>query len=151
MQVVTMTDYSQIPIPEQTPPEEYTYNERRAEILQLIERKGHPWGFNYTQLGERYGVTRQQIAKDFDRLKEWYGDRIGEDALTASDMAYRRIVKEHMDNGDLEKARRALDSWNGWLQETGKQATEPDQLEMMGEGGGPLDVTINREEYNNDE
>lgn len=129
-----MTDYSQVPIPEQTPPEEYTYNERRAEILQLIERKGHPWGFNYTQLGERYGVTRQQIAKDFDRLKDWYGDRIGEDSLTASDLAYRRIVQEHMDNGDLEKARRALDSWNGWLQDTGKQETVPDEIKHSGDG-----------------
>jgi len=127
-----MTDYSQIDPPEQKPPAEYTYNERRAEILQLIERKGHPWGFNYTQLGERYGVTRQQIAKDFDRLKDWYGDRIGGDAKVSSDLAYRRIVQEHMDNGDYEKARRALDSWNGWLQDTGEQEKEPEQVEHSG-------------------
>jgi len=127
-----MTDYSQVPVPENTPAEEYTYNERRAEILQLIERKGHPWGFNYTQLGERYGVTRQQIAKDFDRIKEWYGDRIGEDAKVASDIAFQRIIQEHMDNGDFEKARRALKTWNEWLQDTGEQNKEPEQLEHGG-------------------
>jgi len=131
-----MTDYSQVPIPDQKPPGEYTYNERRAEILQLIERKGHPWGFNYTQLGERYGVTRQQIAKDFDRIKDWYGDKIGEDATQASDLAYRRIVQEHMDNGDYEKARRALDSWNGWLEDRGFEDKEPEQHEI--EHDGPI-------------
>lgn len=127
-----MTDYSQVPIPDDRPPAEYTYNERRAEILQLIERKGHPWGFNYTQLGDRYGVTRQQIAKDFKRLKDWYGDRIGEDATQASDLAYRRIVQEHMDNGDYEKARRALDSWNGWLEDRGFEDKEPEKVEHSG-------------------
>lgn len=135
-----MTDYSQVPVPEQTPPEEYTYNERRAEILQLIERKGHPWGFNYTQLGERYGVTRQQIAKDFDRIKDWYGDNIGEDAKQASDLAYRRIVQEHMDNGDFEKARRALDSWNGWLEDRGFEEKEPEKVEHSGDLGVTSDV-----------
>jgi DeoR/GlpR family transcriptional regulator of sugar metabolism len=125
-----MTDYSQIPIPDDKPPEDYTFNERRAEILQLIERKGHPWGFNYSQLGRRYGVSHNTIRKDFDRLKDWYGDKIGEDAKQASDLAYRRIVQEHMDNGDFEKARRALDSWNGWLEDRGFEDKEADEVEI---------------------
>jgi len=127
-----MTDYSAITVPEAKAPEEYTYNERRAEILQLIEQKGHPWGFNKSELARRYGVSDAQVHKDFDRLKDWYEDRIGDDAKQASDLAYRRIVQEHMDNGNYEKARRALDSWNGWLQDTGEQETEPDQLEHLG-------------------
>lgn len=141
-----MTDYSQITVPENTPPEEYHWTERRAEILQLIERKGHPWGFNKSQLGRRYDVSSQQIHDDFDRLKDWYDDRIGADAKTASDLAYRRIVQEHMDNGDFEKARRALDSWNGWLQDTGEQSKEPDQVELGGaDDSQPLDIQITKE------
>ena len=131
-----MTDYSEIEPPDDKPPEEYTYNERRAEILNLIEQKGHPWGFNYAQLGRRYGVTRQQISKDFDRLKDWYQDKIGGDAKVSSDLAYRRIVQEHMDNGEYNKARKALDSWNGWLQETGHQEKEPEEYEI--EHDGPI-------------
>jgi hypothetical protein len=146
-----MTDYSQVSVPENKPAEDYHWTERRAEILQMIEQKGHPWGFNKSQLGRRYGVSDQQIHDDFDRLKEWYQDRIGTDAKVVSDLAFQRIIQEHMSNGEYEKARRALKTWNEWLQDTGEQASEPDQLEMMGEGGGPLDVTINREEYNNDE
>jgi hypothetical protein len=129
-----MTDYSQIPVPEQKPPEEYTYNERRAEILQLIEKKGHPWGFNYSELGRRYDVSHQQIRKDFMKLKEWYGDKIGNEAKVASELAYRRIVQEHMENGEYGKARKALDSWNSWLQDTGEQEKEPDKHEVDGDG-----------------
>ena len=136
--MVADADYSAIPVPDEKPPAEYTYHERRAEILQLIEQKGHPWGFNYSQLGRRYGVSHEQIRKDFKRLKTWYQDKIGEDAKTASDLAYRRIVKEHMDNGELEKARKALDSWNAWLEDRGIQEKEPDKHEVAGEGGGPI-------------
>jgi len=125
-----MTDYSAIPIPNDKPPEEYTYNERRAEILQLIERKGHPWGFNYSELGRRYGVSHKTISKDFDLLADWYEDKIGSDAKQASDLAYRRIVQEHMDNGDFEKARRALDSWNSWLEDRGFEDREADEVEI---------------------
>jgi len=127
-----MTDYSAIPVPDDKAPEDYTYNERRAEILQLIEKKGHPWGFNYSQLGRRYDVAHNTIRNDFDKLKDWYQDRVGGDAKVSSDLAYRRIVQEHMDNGDYEKARRALDSWNGWLQDTGEQEKEPEQIEHSG-------------------
>lgn len=146
-----MTDYSQVAIPEDAPPEEYHWTERRAEILQMIERRGHPWGFNKAQLGRRYGVSDQQIHDDFDRLKDWYQDRIGNDAKTSSDLAYRRIVQEHMDNGDYEKARRALDSWNGWLQDTGEQDCEPDRHEVSGEGGGPIEYEVTRTVVSTDE
>jgi len=128
-----MTDYTEIPIPDK-PRDEYTYNERRAEILKMIEEKGHPWGFNYSELGRRYGVSHKTISKDFDLLAEWYEDKIGSDAKQASDLAYRRIVQEHMDNGEYNKARKALDSWNGWLQDTGEQEKEPDKHEIDGEG-----------------
>lgn len=131
-----MTDYSEIVVPEDQPPEEYTTYERRAEILQKIEEKGHPWGFNYSQLGRRYDYSHETIRKDFDRLKEWYQDRIGDDAKVSSELAYKRIVQEHMDNGEFNKARKALDSWNGWLQDTGEQEKEPDEVSV--EHDGPI-------------
>jgi len=137
-----MTDYAKVTVPDGEPPEEYTYNERRAEILQLIERKGHPWGFNKSELGRRYGVSDVQIHKDFNRIKDWYRDRIGEDAATASDLAYRRIVQEHMSNGDYEKARRALDSWNGWLGDRGFEDKETEQVEHT----GGLDLSLSSDE-----
>jgi len=149
-----MTDYSQIPIPDDKPAEDYTYNERRAEILQLIERKGHPWGFNYSQLGRRYDVSHNTIRNDFDKLKDWYSEHIGDDATTASDLAYRRIVQEHMDNGEYEKARRALDSWNDWLGVRGFEDEEPDKHEVDHSGSLfdlPDEVTDNWERGDGDD
>jgi len=145
-----MTDYSQVAVPDDKAPEDYHWTERRAEIFQMIERKGHPWGFNKAQLGRRYGVSDQQIHDDFDRLKEWYKDRIGDDARVVSDIAFQRIIQHHMENGNFEKARRTLKTWNDWLQDTGEQPTEPEQLELTGEDGGPLDVAINREVTDSD-
>ncbi|AGM11188.1 hypothetical protein M197_gp23 [Haloarcula hispanica tailed virus 2] len=134
-----MTDYSEVAIPDK-PPTEYEWPERRAEILKFIENKGHPWGFNKSQLARRYGVSDVQIHKDFDRLREWYQDRVGEDALEASDLAYRRIIQEQMSNGEYEKARRALDSWNEWLEDRGKQEKAPERIDMN------LDASIEKRE-----
>ncbi len=127
-------DYRQVPLPDDKPRGDYSYVERRAAILRVIEKRGHPWGLNKTQLGREFGVSDAQIHKDLDRLKEWYSNRIGEDAEFSSELAYKKIVKEHMDNNELEKARKALDSWNGWLQDTGKQEKEPDKHEVEGSG-----------------
>jgi len=123
-------DYTEVPLPNDKPRDEYSYVERRAAILNFIEKRGHPWGLNKSQLGREFGVSDAQIHKDLDRLKDWYSNRIGEDAKFSTELAYKRIIKEHMDNGDLAKARKALDSWNGWLQDTGKQQKEPDKHEL---------------------
>lgn len=124
------SDYSAVDPPPDKSPTEYSYVERRAEILQLIEQQGHPHGFNKTELGRRYGVSQQQISKDFDRLKEYYNDRIGVNAKSETELAYRKIIQGHLDNGDLEKARKALDSWNNWLFSIGAQDKAPDKLDV---------------------
>jgi hypothetical protein len=143
-------DYSQIPVPDGKPPEEFTYNERRAEILKLLEQKGHQWGFNKAELARRYGIDRKMVYKDFDRVKDWYRDRIGSDAKEASDLAYRRIVQEHMDNGDYEKARRALDSWNSWLEDRGIEEKEPDTIRHEGIEVTSEVVTVDTETDNSE-
>lgn len=130
-----MTDYSEVVVPDEKRPEEYSYVERRAEILELMERKGHPHGFNKSKLGRRYGVSDVQIRKDFEKLKAFYQDRIGTDAKPTSELAYNRIIQGHLENGDLEKARKALDSWNEWLFNIGAQDKAPDKSEVEIEGG----------------
>jgi len=127
-------DYTEVPIPDGKPREEYTYVERRAAILRIIETRGHPWGLNKSQLGREFGVSHVQIIKDLDRLKDYYRNRIGDDAKVATETAYKKIIQDHLDNGDLDKARKALDSWNSWLQDTGEQETEPDEVNVGGEG-----------------
>ena len=134
MVVMSDVEYTEIPIPDDKARSEYNYNERRAEILKMIEEKGHPWGFNYSQLGREYGVSHETIRKDFKRLKKYYRNRVGDEAKATSELAYRRIVKGHMDNDEFDKARKALDSWNEWLQDTGHQEKEPEKVDVGGEG-----------------
>jgi len=126
------TNYAAVTVPEEKPPTEYSYVERRAEILSLIEQAGHPDALNMSRLARRYDTSPSNVYKDFQRLKDYYRERIGDDARVKSEWAYNKIIQEHMDNGDYEKARRALDSWNGWLQDTGEQEKEPEQVEHSG-------------------
>jgi len=126
--------YHEITLPDEKPRSEYSYVERRAAILKIIEKRGHPWGLNKSQLGREFGVSDAQIHKDLDRLKEYYSNRIGEDAKASTEMAYKRIIQEHLDNNEFDKARKALDTWNSWLQDTGHQEKEPDKHEVDGSG-----------------
>jgi predicted DNA-binding transcriptional regulator YafY len=126
--------YHQVSIPDDKPRPEYSYVERRAAILRIIEKRGHPWGLNKSQLGREFGVSDAQIHKDLDRLKDYYSNRIGKEAKTTSELAYKRIIKDHLENDELTEARKALDSWNSWLQDTGHQEKEPDKVDVGGEG-----------------
>lgn len=128
------SNYEKVSLPEGKSRDQYSYVERRAAILKIIVQRGHPWGLNKSQLGREFGVSDAQIHKDLDRLREWYSNRVGKDAEFSTELAYKRIIQEHMDNNDFEKARRALDSWNGWLQDTGNQQKEPDEHEVKHDG-----------------
>lgn len=123
-------DYLQVNIPKDKPKDEFTCNERRADIVKMMEEKGHPWGFNRSNLAEDYGVSAKMVCKDFDVLKKYYLNQVGRDAKKVSEMAYRKIVREHMKSGEYEKARKALESWNKWLQSTGDQKKEPEKVEV---------------------
>ena len=123
-------EYHKLSIPDDKPRSDYNYNERRAAILRIIEKRGHPDALNKSQLGREFGVSDAQIHKDLDRLKDYYSNRIGTEAKVTSELAYKKIIREHLSNGDYEKARRALDSWNSWLQDTGEQEKEPEKHEV---------------------
>jgi len=127
-------NYTEVPIPDDKPRSEYSYVERRAAILKIIEKRGHPWGLNKSQLGREFGVSDAQIHKDLDRIKDYYSNRIGAEAKTTSELAYKRIIKDHLQNDELTEARKALDSWNDWLQTTGHQEKEPDKHELESSG-----------------
>jgi len=127
-------EYREVPLPDDKPRSEYTYVERRAAILKIIEKRGHPWGLNKSQLGREFGVSDAQIHKDLDRLRDYYSNRIGTEAKVTSELAYKRILKDQLENNELDKARKTLDSWNSWLQDTGEQEKEPDKHEVEGSG-----------------
>lgn len=53
----TQPDYLAVKLPAK-PRTEYSYAERRGEILQLVEQAGHPAVLNQAELADRYGVTQ---------------------------------------------------------------------------------------------
>ena len=123
-------DYTAIEIPEDKTPEEYHWTERRAEILQLIEKAGHPGSISPTRLARRYGVTKGQISQDKSRLQEFITDRLNEervDAITAT--VFEKSIKELMDNNEYRNAAKTAAEWHDWLTDRGHVSQEPDRLE----------------------
>jgi len=128
-------DYRAVEVPDDKLPEDYHYNERRAEILKLIEEAGHPRAINQTRLAERYGVTQGQISKDITRLREFITENIDERTVDSiTEVVYQKSIKELMDKGEYKDAVKAVESWNDWLMDRGKVEKEPDKHEVDGSG-----------------
>lgn len=96
-------DYPAVEIPAKSPTE-YSYVERRAELLQLVEQAGHWKALNQTELADRYGVTQQQISKDFDRLQEYLADSLGDRRDLSALPAYDRAIQDLFEQGEPYKA-----------------------------------------------
>ena len=122
-----ITDYRATTVPENKRPTEYSYVERRAEILSLIEEAGHPDALTQTRLAERYGTSQSNISKDFDRLQEYIRETLGHQRHAISESLYRKAIKEYTDRGEYNEAIEALESWNEWLREEGARDTEPEE------------------------
>jgi hypothetical protein len=107
-------DYAAI-TPAAKPPTEYTYAERRAELLQQIEDLGHPSAVNQTELAERYGVSQQQISKDLDRLDEYVRDRLGRRRDLEIGSVLKRCMTGALEEGDWNDARKAATAYDEYL------------------------------------
>lgn len=95
----TQPDYQAVAVPTK-PPTEYSYTERRAELLQLVEQAGHPKAVNQTELADRYGVSQQQISKDLDRLDEYIRARISKRRDLKIGSALDRALRGALEDGE---------------------------------------------------
>ena len=124
-------NYEAVDIPDDKPPSEYHWTERRAEILQLIEKAGHPDSISPTRLADRYDVSKSQISQDKSRLQEFIVEQIDEPAVDAiTSTVFQTAVKELMDNDEYRKAAKTVADWNDWLGDRGHVEREPDRLEI---------------------
>ena len=112
------TDYASVEITTEDR-SEYSYVERRAELLQLTREAGHPRALNQTQLAERYGVTQQQISKDFDRLAEYTHETAVDRSrrLFTVNTVVDRAVRGLLDEGEWRKAAKTAMERDEWLTE----------------------------------
>ena len=109
-------DYSAVPIPAK-PPTEYSYVERRADLLKQIYNLGSPSMINQTEAADRYGVSQPQISKDLSRLGEHIDAELGSRRALATDAVFKRAIRGLLEEGDYRDAARTVKDWNEWLTE----------------------------------
>lgn len=125
-----LPDYSEVEPPAGTPPEEYTTHERRAEVWRVTVSKGSPARVNKASLARRYDVNRSTIYRDFERLREWAGDTLGEGAKLTTRAVYEKVVGALLDEGEWRDAWTVQKEWNDWLADVGEQYREPRRSEL---------------------
>lgn len=128
-----LPDYATIELPDGTPRAEYTTHERRAEVWRAIKAAGSPARVNKAQLARRYDVSRDTIYRDLERLREWAGDSLGEDAKLTTRAVFEHVVDELLTDEDWRAKKAAFDvvmEWNEWLGDLGEQHREPDRAEL---------------------
>jgi len=113
----------------------------------MIQRAGHPRNLeqSYSRLGDRYGVSKSQIAQDIDRLREYEQGRIGEAEQANTSFLAQRAIDAALDADEYERAFKLQLSYYDWLFEAGEKERAPDRHEHTGEDGDPINVTINRQ------
>jgi len=107
-------DYTAIPIPSKNPAE-YSYVERRAELLQQVRDLGHPSMIHQGEAAERYGVSQQQISKDLDRLAEHIEASLGDRRDLVTEAVFDRAIRGLLAEGEYRKAVTSVKDWNEWL------------------------------------
>ncbi len=111
-------DYGTIEIPAK-PPEEYTYHERRADLLQQVRDLGHPAMINQARAADRYGVSQQQISKDLDRIAESVHEHVVDRdrrAFTVNSVV-QRAIRGLLEEEEYRQAARTAMEWDEWLTE----------------------------------
>jgi hypothetical protein len=111
-------DYSAVELPS-TDRSEYSYVQRRAELLQLVKEAGHPAELNQTELASRYGVSQQQISKDLDRLaahiRAQFDDR--DRRAFSVDMVVSRSIRGLLREEEYRKAAKTAMEYDEWISE----------------------------------
>lgn len=129
--------YSNIHIPEDKNPKDYTYLERRAEILKLIIEAGHPSNVSRNQLAKRYGVHHTQIVQDIQAIAKEISKEmkeLGTDADLITKAVYEKTIKDLIkgNNRDKFNAMKAIESWNNYLFNIGARQKTPERHEVVG-------------------
>lgn len=108
-------DYRAVEIPDAKDPQDYKWTERRAELLDLLEKRGSPRLLNGAHLAKRYGCTRQNIHHDLEKLAEWAEDTQGDRETLEGEALYWRCIRGLLENGEYRKAAQTLSDYHDWV------------------------------------
>lgn len=108
-------DYRSVNVPADLPPEDYTYAQRRADLLREIERVGHPGLVNGAEMARRYGCSRQNIYNDLDVLADYVADRVGDRQELTTNAVFQRCLRGLLEEGEWRDAARTAKEWSEWV------------------------------------
>jgi hypothetical protein len=137
-------DYFAVDIPEEKPPEEYHYTQRRAALLEEVLELGTPTAVSRTEAGERYGVTHGQITQDLDAIAECVEQQVGSRATLRTRAMLDRVTRDLLEADDWQARKAAWDvvsDWNDWLGDVGEQERAPNRHEH------DVDVAVSGDGY----
>jgi hypothetical protein len=124
-------DYRSITVPDDKSPEDYTYAERRAEILRRIEDVGHPGRVNGAELARRYDCTPQNIYNDFDVLAEYVEDTVGDRADLTIDSVFNKAIRGLLEQKEYRKAAKTASEYGEWITEQHELSEMWERLEEI--------------------
>lgn len=130
-------DYSAIEVPEDKDPSEYSYHQRRADLLDRILEAGTPDAINQSELArEVYDCDQSTISNDVSKLGDYIGDHIGSEAYLETKAVYSKAITGLIEEGDAgewrayKAAADVIDKRNQWLGDIGVQHREPQRSEV---------------------
>lgn len=131
-----LKDYDAVGIPDSdaVPREDWRPAERRAELLQRIYEAGHPRGLKQTQaeLGDEFGVSQQQISKDFAKVGEHVRQSLDADRRAlAVNATVQRAIRGLLDDDRYYDAGRLALKWDSWVDESGMRTGEQAGLDGL--------------------
>ena len=132
-------DYSAVDLPSKDPTD-FSYVERRAELLQRVKEAGEPSVLNQTELADTFGVSQQQISKDLDRLATHIRDRMIDRDRRAFvvENVVRRSIRGLLDEEEYRKAAQTAMDYDDWIHDFHDAAEferRLDELEAQQERG----------------
>lgn len=139
----TQYDAVNVPDPDDKPRHEWSYVERRAEILERIERAGHPDALTKTDLAREYDVSHTTIGRDFGRLAEYVAGSLGERHTFIADRVFRGAIRNLVETGDHYRVAQVTEKWYSWLADVGAVARE--------QAGLNVDATVHQQQMETDD
>lgn len=128
----TSIDYDNVTLPDESrkPHHEWSYAERRALVLKIIERAGHPRAVNQADIARRFDVSRATICNDFKALAEWIEENMDREHEFILDRVFNGAMWNLMQEGEYFEAAKVGKMWYDWLADSGKATRVPRGLEI---------------------
>lgn len=124
------------------PPSEYSYVQRRADLLDQIYDLGHPSMIHQGEAADRYGVSQSQISKDLKRLAEHVDTELGARRGLATDAVFQRAIRGLLEEGEYRDAARTVKDWNEWIDNYQELAELQERLDRLEESQNRSDYQL---------